>query len=149
MNTPAHVIGYNSSTSALVARCSIDVWDDRRMMRDSANANSIKTTMLGIDNARNRAYKSVVRDPGSSLIASFLANSRSSLTATSTCVFEDTGLRASAHRFTTYLSSGCHIPIFGELGGTLRTPPSVIGTTTARSHSFQKLVSDGSRPRMP
>lgn len=41
MNTPAHVIGYNSSTSALVARCSIDVWDDRRMMRDSANANYI------------------------------------------------------------------------------------------------------------
>lgn len=39
MNTPAHIIGYKSSTSALVARCSIDVWDDRRMMRDSASAN--------------------------------------------------------------------------------------------------------------
>lgn len=41
INTPAQVMGYNSSTSALVARWSIDVCDDRRMMRDSANANYI------------------------------------------------------------------------------------------------------------
>ena len=39
MNTPAQAMGYKSSTRALLARWSIDVWDDNRMMRDSANAN--------------------------------------------------------------------------------------------------------------
>lgn len=121
--------------------------------------------MFGIDSARKRAYKSVcvtlagvrqiqgldltVREPGISFVASFLANKRSSLIAISTWVFEDTGLSASAHKFTTYRSRGCHMPILGELGGTLRTPPSVMGTTIALNHSFQKHVMDGSRPRMP
>lgn len=41
------------------------------------------------------------------------------------------------------------MPIFGELGGTLRMPPLVIGTTTALNHSFQKVVNVGSRPRIP
>ena len=41
MKTPAHVIGHSSSTSALLARCSIEVCDDSSMIRASASANYV------------------------------------------------------------------------------------------------------------
>ena len=61
---------------ALLARWSMEVWEDRRIMRDSASANcercqhfvleleawnptSRSTTMFGMDSARNSAYRSV------------------------------------------------------------------------------------------
>ena len=126
---------------------------------------SKRTIILDIDKDRKRAYKSVcfdesnihdkgeveptLREPGSSFGASFLANSRNSLTDSSTWVLEDIGLKASVQRFMTYRSRGCQIPTVGELAGTLKTPPLVLGTETALSHSFQKVVMDAFLPKIP
>jgi hypothetical protein len=38
MRIPVHVKGNKRSTRALVARYNIDVWDERKMIRDSAKA---------------------------------------------------------------------------------------------------------------
>jgi hypothetical protein len=73
MKTPAHLRGYSKLVSAWVARCNIDVCEDKKMMRDSANVNSRRAMMLGIDKHLNRAYKSTFRDPGISLSASLRA----------------------------------------------------------------------------
>jgi hypothetical protein len=67
----------------------------------------------------------------------------------STWVIDVMGLTASTQRFTTYRSRGCQRPTFGELGGTRKMAELVMGTTTAFSHSFQKLAKLPSRPRMP
>jgi hypothetical protein len=73
MKTPAHLSGYSKLVRAWVARCNIDVCEDKKMMRDSANVNSRRAMMLGIDRHLNRAYKSTFRDPGISLSASLRA----------------------------------------------------------------------------
>ena len=149
MNMLAHLSGNNKLAKALLARCSIAVCEDRKMILDSDKANSSNDTIFGIVRHLKSAYKSVFRDSGNSFAASFLAKRRSSRTAISTWVLEDIGLNASVQRFTTYLSSGCHRPTLGELGGTRITPPSVMGTTTALNHSFQNPVMLASRPRIP
>lgn len=117
INTPDHVRGYKRSRSALLARWSIEVWDDKRMIRDSASKNcpqyqhiaywirpnvipqkelkywvSIMLETMHKDQSANVSISLVpkhrelltFREPGSSLMASFLANIRNSLTATST-----------------------------------------------------------------
>ena len=56
---PSHLRGYIKLTNALDTSCSIDVWDDNRIMRDSANANSKSVTIFAIDNDLNNPYRSV------------------------------------------------------------------------------------------
>jgi hypothetical protein len=55
MNTPAHLKGYKRFEIAMLARCSMAVCEDRRMIFDSARTNSKRVTMLGMDRQRKRA----------------------------------------------------------------------------------------------
>lgn len=55
MKTPVQLRGYSRLLSAALARCSIEVCADSKMMRDSDRAYSKSVTMLGIDKARNSA----------------------------------------------------------------------------------------------
>jgi hypothetical protein len=149
MKIPVHCSGQSKSTSPRLTSCNIEVCEESKMILDSANRYSNNTIMLGIDKALNKGYRSVFREPGSSFSAVFRAYSLSSRIAISVCVLEEIGLGASVHRFTTYLSSGCHMPTFGELAGILKIAPSDIGTTIALSHSFQKEAIEPSLPKMP
>jgi hypothetical protein len=55
MKMLAHFSGYKRLANALLARCSMAVWEDRKMILDSERANSNKATMLGIVKALKRA----------------------------------------------------------------------------------------------
>ena len=100
---PNQFSGYIKLTNARDTSCNIEVWDERRMMRDSERAYSNSTTMFWISRALNKLYRSVLRHSGSSFAASFLAYNRSSLTPISVCVLDDMGDGASAQRLMTYL----------------------------------------------
>jgi len=101
MKMPAHFSGQISSMSALLTVCSMAVWEERRMILDSARTYSNKTRMFGMVSALNSGYRSVLRLPGSSLMASFRAKSRSSRIVSSTWVLDDIGPGASVHKLIT------------------------------------------------
>jgi len=55
MKMLAHFSGYRRLANALLVRCSMAVWEDKRMILDSESANSNRATMLGIVKALKRA----------------------------------------------------------------------------------------------
>jgi hypothetical protein len=55
MKILAHFRGYSRLAKALLARCSIEVCEDSRIILDSDKANSSKATIFGIVRALNSA----------------------------------------------------------------------------------------------
>jgi hypothetical protein len=55
MKMLAHFSGYSKLAMALLARCSIAVWEDNKMILDSERTNSISATIFGIVRALNSA----------------------------------------------------------------------------------------------
>lgn len=53
--TPSHCIGYSKLMRPLETSSSIEVYEERRMIRDSASMNSNRVTIFGMDIARNSA----------------------------------------------------------------------------------------------
>ena len=71
MKMLAHLKGYSKLAREWQARCSMLVWDERKMIRDSDMAYSNRATTFSRDRHLKRAYRSIVLEPGSSLMPSF------------------------------------------------------------------------------
>jgi hypothetical protein len=69
----AHFRGYKRLAIAWQAKCSMLVCEERKMMRDSDMAYSNRATMFSRERHLNKAYMSMVREPGSSFAASLRA----------------------------------------------------------------------------